>query len=530
MAPSNLPIPKPTTVAHHHPSPHLPPGTIDRIANLLESEKSKLALLFVPCSVSELYFAITEYAALVSPSDNPHPLFVDPRDRYEPAREDDSSDEDNDVRTYRRMRQLRQGIPIRGGKGTGKRTAHFPKYKLDLGDVTIIWPPPADFEAEQLASERDYRMTGRRRKSKSPPANHFTTEQDRQDAPVPDDQSDMDVTTDPISIHVHHYSVGQPRIDRMDRFVTYRELLLATTASTTALQDFAHEVMQWRIDKDHRDGGAGKFALYRFKTENCQGWWEDEGLKRARPVDSVVLADGQLSQIMKDVEKFLASSTRRWYMKHGLPHRRSFLFYGPPGTGKTSTIRAIASAFRLSCCYLSMTNNNFSNQMLADALSQIPPNALLILEDVDALFNLDRKSENAPSLTFSGLLNALDGVVSVDGVITILTTNHLERLDRALVRGGRVDRRFYFGHPDIAQLQDLFKVYYPKAESGLVKKFALKVMERCEGQEVRSISTLQQLFIQMREEDAEECVERMDEFFKAHFPGELSGGIEGLYV
>ena len=42
-------------------------------------------------------------------------------------------------------------------------------------------------------------------------------------------------------------------------------------------------------------------------------------------------------------------------------------------------------------------------------------------------------------LSFSGFLNALDGVRSQEGQILFMTTNHKERLDPALLRPGRAD-------------------------------------------------------------------------------------------
>lgn len=48
-------------------------------------------------------------------------------------------------------------------------------------------------------------------------------------------------------------------------------------------------------------------------------------------------------------------------------------------------------------------------------------------------------------VTFSGLLNCLDGVASTEARILFMTTNYLERLDPALVRPGRVDVKEYIG-------------------------------------------------------------------------------------
>ncbi|CAN0117855.1 unnamed protein product, partial [Laminaria digitata] len=48
--------------------------------------------------------------------------------------------------------------------------------------------------------------------------------------------------------------------------------------------------------------------------------------------------------------------------------------------------------------------------------------------------------------TFQGLLNVLDGIVDTPGRIVIMTTNHPEALDAALIRPGRIDKKIYLGH------------------------------------------------------------------------------------
>jgi len=65
---------------------------------------------------------------------------------------------------------------------------------------------------------------------------------------------------------------------------------------------------------------------------------------------------------------------------------------------------------------------------------------LLVIEDIDAIF--DQRENKVPDskLTFSGLLNVLDGLNSTAGLITIITTNHIDKLDPALLRSGRIDK------------------------------------------------------------------------------------------
>lgn len=69
------------------------------------------------------------------------------------------------------------------------------------------------------------------------------------------------------------------------------------------------------------------------------------------------------------------------------------------------------------------------------------------------------------SVTFSGLLNALDGVASSEERIIFMTTNHIDRLDPALIRPGRVDLQEYIGDATPAQARRLFLRFYGEDET-----------------------------------------------------------------
>lgn len=115
--------------------------------------------------------------------------------------------------------------------------------------------------------------------------------------------------------------------------------------------------------------------------------------------------------------------------------------WGPPGTGKTSFILAIAGKLNLNICPLNLTDSSIDDDTLCTLLSNLPKRSCVLLEDVDAIF-VDRDSvnkDNKCNVSFSGLLNALDGVRSTDGRILFMTTNHKEKLDEALLRPGRAD-------------------------------------------------------------------------------------------
>ena len=61
--------------------------------------------------------------------------------------------------------------------------------------------------------------------------------------------------------------------------------------------------------------------------------------------------------------------------------------------------------------------------------------SIILLEDIDAAFvHREAGDHGGSNVTFSGLLNTLDGVASSEERLIFMTTNHLERLDPALIR------------------------------------------------------------------------------------------------
>lgn len=224
-----------------------------------------------------------------------------------------------------------------------------------------------------------------------------------------------------------------------------------------------------------------------------------------------------LASITKDFTDFHSKETKLWYIEHGVPYHRNYMFYGTPGVAKTSMIRALAGELNVAACFLSLGDRFFTNTNVQAALYKLPIPFMLIIEDVDALFSKDRGAENMSPLTFSGLLNVLNGITSKDGIIMVLTTNHIEKLDPVLIRSGRVDRRFEFTRPAREQMAALFLYFYHDAHKTLCTKFADAVFDRPEKQ-ARSIATLQENFIHTKGLGAQECLEKCDDFFKEFYP------------
>lgn len=183
----------------------------------------------------------------------------------------------------------------------------------------------------------------------------------------------------------------------------------------------------------------GKTIVYEARTIS----WEQFGEpRRKRPIESVILDKGVKERIVLDVEDFLGSG--KWYYNRGIPYRRGYLLHGPPGSGKSSFIQALAGELNYNIATLNLSTRGLTDDRLNHLLTIIPRRTLVLLEDADAAFGNRRTQTDAEgyqgaNVTFSGLLNALDGVASAEERVLFMTTNHVERLDSALVRPGRVD-------------------------------------------------------------------------------------------
>lgn len=228
----------------------------------------------------------------------------------------------------------------------------------------------------------------------------------------------------------------------------------------------------------------GKLVIF---TSYGPDWRPFGNPRKRRPLKSVVLESGISDKIKTDLLSFLNGS--KWYYDRGIPYRRGYLLYGPPGSGKSSYIQALAGDLDYNICLLNMSERGMTDDRLAHLLSHTPPKTLILLEDIDAAFpsrvplhNSNQGNEainvqrTTPTMvTFSGLLNALDGVASAEERIIFMTTNHLERLDPALIRPGRVDMKVFVGNATEEQSIRLFRHFYPDATENDILTFSRNI-------------------------------------------------------
>ncbi|KAI4327649.1 hypothetical protein L6164_020085 [Bauhinia variegata] len=187
--------------------------------------------------------------------------------------------------------------------------------------------------------------------------------------------------------------------------------------------------------------------------------WKKSDLTHPATFDTLAL-DPELKQsIIGDLNRFL--KRKELYKKVGKPWKRGYLLYGPPGTGKSSLIAAMANYLKFDIYDLELTRV-YSNSDLMRAMSDTSNRSIIVIEDIDCNkevharskpskgpdFDSDSEFDTIPKIakvsegfTLSGLLNYMDGLWSSCGEerIIVFTTNHVEKIDPALLRAGRMD-------------------------------------------------------------------------------------------
>ncbi len=237
----------------------------------------------------------------------------------------------------------------------------------------------------------------------------------------------------------------------------------------------------------------GRVEIYVPEYQN----WKLVERRAARPLDSLIYADGLLDNLHADLSSFFGD--REWYAQMGIPYRRGYLLHGPPGNGKSSLVSALAGAFGLNVCVLNLATPDLSDDRLTALLSELPRRALLLLEDIDAVFLGREPRTPGVKLSFNGLLNALDGVAAGEGGrVTFMTTNDLAGLDAALIRPGRADRHVLIGNGTRSQVAGMLRRFWPEWTEAEAGELAARLPEG-----TLSMARLQEFLLERRTDGAQ---------------------------
>ena len=179
-----------------------------------------------------------------------------------------------------------------------------------------------------------------------------------------------------------------------------------------------------------------------------------------RKLDTIFIPVETKQQITESISKFM--NGKKWYTDHSIPYHFGMMLYGPPGTGKSSIIKALTEEFDCYAYYIKQSEFlRAFTENTGGWLSSLTSNSkvsFVVIEDIDRVpfcninntTKIDKKDDELSSTSYSSFLgqflNVIDGVNSPSNVIWIFTTNHIDELEPALIRPGRIDLKIEIGY------------------------------------------------------------------------------------
>ncbi|KAI8934173.1 hypothetical protein NX059_008923 [Plenodomus lindquistii] len=166
--------------------------------------------------------------------------------------------------------------------------------------------------------------------------------------------------------------------------------------------------------------------------------------KAIRKLDTIDMDPDLKADIIRDADYYYSDQSRQFFADCGIPYRRGYLFYGPPGTGKSSFSAALAGHLGCDIYHINLSTGDISDGSLHRLFLSLPRKCIVVIEDIDSA-GIGR--EHSPPLgppafkpkefqdildgippevsgrksrrnlvTLSGLLNAIDGNASQEGM------------------------------------------------------------------------------------------------------------------
>ena len=151
--------------------------------------------------------------------------------------------------------------------------------------------------------------------------------------------------------------------------------------------------------------------------------------------------------------------------RYGIDPPSGVLLYGPPGTGKTTVAKVLAA--QSACSFYSVSAAELTSKWLGESerlISQLFERArdnrpsIVFIDEIDAIAGV-RGGYGTYDRQVNQLLQEIDGIDALPGVLVVGATNRKDMLDPALLRGGRLARHVEIALPDAAGRQRLLALF-----------------------------------------------------------------------
>ena len=270
--------------------------------------------------------------------------------------------------------------------------------------------------------------------------------------------------------------------------------------SVSYLKDYIDDITSNYLSSIKSNRTGKKFIYFLNKVEKTEDedifdCWREDLFESARTFNNIFF-DGK-KEIISKIDFFL--NNREWYYEKGIPYSLGIGLHGPPGTGKTSFIKALANYTNRHIIVISLKliktkrqleqfffENTYNEDNTKGDISF--DKKIIVFEDIDCVgdivlnrslkndkdkektsvkdkeINLDTVKigdvlqsicelnetgtskiptvstiSNSDLITLDDILNLWDGIRETPGRILVISSNHYDKLDPALIRPGRID-------------------------------------------------------------------------------------------
>lgn len=232
---------------------------------------------------------------------------------------------------------------------------------------------------------------------------------------------------------------------------------------------------------------AGVLQIYTTNQNQGIYYWQQFVNRNHRSMNTIYINDSIKDKVLIELDQFYKSE--HLYDKFCICWKFVTLISGEPGIGKSSFILACASKYNKNICKLTLTPN-LTSQQLESLFKTVPENSMMVIEDIDSIL---KGREVQGSIDFSTILNCLDGLTSKRGLVLFMTANHVDKLDPAFVRPGRVDLLVEFKLPSRSNLLQCLNSLVPEFKhehEEFLDKVAYEYIEKHEPELLKDINNM----------------------------------------